>query len=274
MNNEALISVCIPVYNGQKYLSAVLDSIQGQSFQDFEVVISDDASSDRTLQIAREHSICATHTVRIVRNEQRGIGRNWNHAIRNARGKFIKLIFQDDLLHEHCLEHMLEHCVSGVSMVWCRKTLIGDVPAGRQAEEDAVYRNTAAKTTAEIFGDPHLYKHPRNPFGEPICSFFQKSMWESCQYDETLKQGLDYEHAYRMLKMGSFVFLNSALVSFRLHNEQTTARNKRKVIKDQYLLPAKLLRAHFKELHLLVLLLLCQKMMTGWILFKLNKLLS
>lgn len=274
MNNEPLVSVCVPVYNGQKYLHEVLDSILEQSFKDFEVVVSDDSSSDNTLQIVREHSINTSHSVRIVHNMHRGIGRNWNNAIQNARGKYIKLIFQDDLLHKHCLEDMLEQCTSGVSMVWCRKTLIGDVSEGRQVREDAVFRNTATKTTSEILSDIQLYTHPRNPFGEPICSFFEKSMWESCRYDETLKQGLDYEHAYRMLKKGRFIFLDKALVSFRLHNEQTTARNKGRFIQDQYLLPAKLLKAHFKQLHPFVIVVLFQKMVTGWTFYKLNKVMS
>lgn len=271
MKKSLLVSICLPIYNGQKYLVEVLDSIVSQSFQDFEVVISDDNSTDDSLQIVRNHRIFNSHQVTIVKNEKRGIGRNWNNSIFHANGKFIKLIFQDDLLHHECLEDMLSHHKEGVSMVWSRKALIGDVQEGRQEHEDAVFRSTANKTKNEIFRDPKLYEHPRNPFGEPICSFFKKSDWENCRFDEVLRQGLDYEHAYRMLRLGRFVFIDKALVSFRLHEEQTTAVNIKIYIKDQYLLPAKLLGAHFRLLHPVVTVQLFQKLVTGWILFNFTK---
>lgn len=271
MKKSPLVSVCLPLYNGQKYLVEVLDSIMSQSFQDFEVVISDDNSTDDSLKIVRNHRIFDNHSITIVKNEKRGIGRNWNNSIFHAKGKFIKLIFQDDLLHEECLEEMLSHHKEGVSMVWSKKTLIGDVQEGRQEYEDAVFKITSIKTKNEIFRDPKLYKHPRNPFGEPICSFFKKSDWQNCRFDEVLRQGLDYEHAYRMLRLGSFVFINKALVSFRLHEEQTTISNKKIFIKDQFLLPAKLLRAHISLLHPVVTIQLFQKLVTGWILYHFTK---
>jgi len=56
MTKKPLISIGIPVYNGEKFLSSAIDSIQGQTFQDFELIISDNGSTDRTGEICEKYA--------------------------------------------------------------------------------------------------------------------------------------------------------------------------------------------------------------------------
>src|SRR5438045_5765583 len=85
------ISVCVPTYNGAAFLAQTLDSIAAQTFDDFEILIVDDTSTDTTLSIAE--SFAATEPrARIIRNAERAgsSARNANQCLRHARGEWIK----------------------------------------------------------------------------------------------------------------------------------------------------------------------------------------
>jgi glycosyltransferase involved in cell wall biosynthesis len=87
----------VPVYNGARYLSAALDSLLTQTFEDFEIIISDNASNDATAEIARAYA-AADRRVRYHRNEENiGSTRNYNHVVALARGEFFRWAAADDL---------------------------------------------------------------------------------------------------------------------------------------------------------------------------------
>lgn len=92
------ISVALCTYNGERYLGEQLASILFQSRKPDELVICDDMSTDRTLEIVREFSRIAPFAVRILENEQRlGSSRNFGKAIEECRGDVIALSDQDDI---------------------------------------------------------------------------------------------------------------------------------------------------------------------------------
>jgi glycosyltransferase involved in cell wall biosynthesis len=99
-----LISVVITSYNREDYLAASIESVLAQTTRDFEVIVSDDASTDRSLAIAEEY---ARHDprVRVVRNAKNaGDYPNRRHAAALARGAFLKYHDSDDVMYPHCLE--------------------------------------------------------------------------------------------------------------------------------------------------------------------------
>ena len=90
------VSVCVPSFNAAQYLGAAVESVLGQTFEDFELVISDDASDDATPEV------CGAFTdrrIRVVRSEQRlGQSGNWNRCIELATGEYVILLHADDVL--------------------------------------------------------------------------------------------------------------------------------------------------------------------------------
>lgn len=96
-------SVCIPVYNGEKFIQTSVDSILRQTISDWELVIVDNASTDRTwelLQSYKDHP-----QVRLYRNESNlGVGGNLNRLLELARGKWMSLLAADDSFVPHALE--------------------------------------------------------------------------------------------------------------------------------------------------------------------------
>ncbi|MGA0106399.1 MAG: glycosyltransferase family 2 protein, partial [Ilumatobacteraceae bacterium] len=100
------ISICIPTYNGEKYIARTIQSVLGQTFSNFEIIVSDDGSTDKTLEIVR--SFNDPRIVRVDSLSKVGAEANWNNSVANARAGLIKLVCQDDLLYTHCLQTEFE----------------------------------------------------------------------------------------------------------------------------------------------------------------------
>ena len=97
MNDRApLVSVGVPVYNGERYLAQTLDAMLAQDLEDFELIISDNASTDATAEIARSYA-AKDGRIRYHRNERNlGLARNFNRAFELSRGHYFKWTAHDD----------------------------------------------------------------------------------------------------------------------------------------------------------------------------------
>ena len=102
-----LVSVLMTSYNRERFVAAAIESVLGQTFKDFELVIVDDGSADGTVAIARAYERLDSR-VRVVINERNlGDYPNRNRAAELARGSLFKYHDSDDLMYPHCLEVML-----------------------------------------------------------------------------------------------------------------------------------------------------------------------
>jgi glycosyltransferase involved in cell wall biosynthesis len=91
------VSVGVPVYNGERYLQAALESLRAQDFADFEVIVSDNASQDGTRAIC-ERFVALDPRFRYVRSESNlGAARNYNRLVDLARGELFRWNPHDDL---------------------------------------------------------------------------------------------------------------------------------------------------------------------------------
>ncbi len=105
--NTPLVSVLMTCYNREKFLPAAIESVLWQTFEDFELIIVDDCSTDGSVEIAREYARRDTR-IRVVVNEtNRGQFANRNYAMTLARGQYIKYHDSDDVMYPHCLAVMV-----------------------------------------------------------------------------------------------------------------------------------------------------------------------
>jgi glycosyltransferase involved in cell wall biosynthesis len=124
-NNQPRISVGMPVYNGEPYLKDAINSILNQSFGNFELIISDNGSTDRTEEICR--TIAAQdQRVRYYRNDQNfGAGWNFNRVVDLATGEYFRWACHDDICDPRLLEQSVKVLDANPSVILCYpKTLI------------------------------------------------------------------------------------------------------------------------------------------------------
>lgn len=102
------LTIGLPVYNGERYLAEALDSLLAQTFTDFELVISDNASEDRTAEICREYADRDARIRYLRQPVNIGAAPNHNILVPQARGRYFKWASHDDLYHPDLLRHCVE----------------------------------------------------------------------------------------------------------------------------------------------------------------------
>jgi glycosyltransferase involved in cell wall biosynthesis len=107
---EPVVSIGVPVYNTDRYIACAIESLLAQTFRDFELVISDNASTDRTQEIC-EAFAARDPRIRYIRHRENiGMPRNWNAVVHAATGEFFKWASASD----YCAPTMLELCVNAM----------------------------------------------------------------------------------------------------------------------------------------------------------------
>lgn len=238
--NKPLVSICIPTYNGQKFIAEAMDAAIKQTYRPLEIVVSDDASKDATLEIIKSFQNKTDIPIHIFTHKPSGIGANWNHSIKKSKGEYIKFLFQDDILAPSCIEKMMEIAVTNkdVGMVYSKRDFLFDSNDAKSKEWIQLYGNLhlswkknliingeVTKGT-DLLKDENLLNFPENKIGEPTAVLLKKEVFDTVGYfSEVLKQTLDIEFWYRLMKKYDVVYIDEKLLSFRLHEMQTTALN-------------------------------------------------
>jgi glycosyltransferase involved in cell wall biosynthesis len=130
------LSVGLPVFNGEKYLRHTLDSILHQTYHDFELIISDNASTDRTREICLEYQ-ARDPRISYYRNpENLGASDNFNRVFARSRGEYFKWAAADDVIAPTFFENCIEVLDRDPSIVLCYSKVYRIDTAG---EVDGVY---------------------------------------------------------------------------------------------------------------------------------------
>ena len=127
--SDVRVSVVVCTYNGEKYLREQLQSILDQTMPPDEIIVSDDGSTDSTLEIIEElassYGVAQTPVWRVeTRTKPLGVSGNFASALTKARGEFIALADQDDVWESERVEKGLAHFNDGVLLVHSDATLI------------------------------------------------------------------------------------------------------------------------------------------------------
>lgn len=231
------VSICIPTYNGARYLEACLDSVLGQTYEDIEILAVDDGSTDATFEILERYA-ASDQRIRLVRNKHNlGLVGNWNRCIEMARGKWIKFLFQDDLLEPTCIEKMLALGEkTGCPLVVCRRDFIfEDVPASTHdvyqrftsdISMDAVMKDREY-LTSEQFCDVTLRFGSANNFvGEPSSTLIRHDLFQRLEgFNPALVQLCDLEFWLRVGVNYGIAYILETLTHFRVHAASATSNN-------------------------------------------------
>lgn len=229
-----IVSICIPTYNGAKYLAECLDSVINQTFTNFEIVLVDDCSTDGTLEIAQDYAF-RDKRIRIFVNQQNlGLVGNWNYCVRQSRGEWIKFVFQDDLIMPMCLELMLATGKENHLLISCERNFIFEEGVSEQyqqfylnhkAEIEALYAQ-ANEIPAKKYCEMAHTRPSHNFMGEPTAVMLRKSCFERFGYfNPNLIMSCDAEYWTRVASHTGTIHIPEVLAKFRVHKGATSAVN-------------------------------------------------
>ena len=163
MTQPPPITIGLPVYNGERYLGAAIDSILAQTFADFVLFVSDNASTDSTSEIVQEYARRDARVVFSRSPENRGAIWNFNHVFAECRSPYFKWAAADDMLAPTCVERCLETLRAAppaVALVYPRTTMIGpdgevvgEVDDRLDARESSPYRRLHHVVMNMVYGN-------------------------------------------------------------------------------------------------------------------------
>ncbi len=152
------VSIGIPVYNGEGFVGSAIESILNQTFQDFEIVISDNASTDQTEEICRAY-VAKDSRIRYFRSEKNlGAALNYDRTFTEARGRYFKWAAHDDLLAPTYLEKCINVLENNPDVAMCTAdTMLVD------ADGDRLLYEAEADCLMDKFGNRYRnYDKPRD----------------------------------------------------------------------------------------------------------------
>lgn len=202
------VSVIMPVYNGQRYLSESIESVLRQTYRDFEFIIIDDGSSDSTPQILSAYADL-DQRVRIVTQSNCGLAASLNVGISLARGEWIARMDADDVSVPDRLEKQLE---------WLDKTQ-SDVCGGwTRIIGPRTWRVRRYEQSNDLI---KLILCFRTPFSHPTV-IMRSSLVKEIGYNEDVHRGQDYDLWVRLaLADSKMTNVQRVVLSYRIHSMQT-----------------------------------------------------
>jgi len=212
--SEILVSLCIPTFNGSGYIRQTIQSCISQTHRNIEIIVSDDQSSDDTIPIIR--SFDNDRIVILPGQERSNPASNWNRTINAARGQFIKILGQDDLLYPNCieieLEALLNSCKFNPSFCFSSRSIIDD--SSREIIQSRGWvPNTKICSLEDVV--QKIVRTGGNPIGEPVVGLIATNAIRQTQ-GFTGRYLIDLNMWFELLKIGPAVHTNQTLMSFRV----------------------------------------------------------
>ncbi len=207
------ISICIPAYKNPWHLRRLLDSIAIQTYKDFEVIITDDSPDELLVPVISDYK--PLFEIVYLRNEiALGTPANWNFAISNAKGQWIKLMHDDDwFANEKSLEIFASTALNseGMDFIFC---------VFNEVEKNIVRKHKVSDAEKFLLKKSPINLFKRNFIGPPSTTLVKnnKLTW----YDENTKWVVDFEFYIRCLKQTRFFLIDEFLVNIGIHTAQVT----------------------------------------------------
>ena len=206
MNSFPAVSVLMSVYNGRPFLSRAIDSVNNQTFEDFEFLIIDDASTDGSLEVIRDW--CTRDgRIRVIENKvNRGLGYCLKRGVKEARAPLVARMDDDDVSLPHRLErqvtYLSEHPEVDVVSSWAIDC---------DAEEKPIRIRQCPISHEEICRLIWTI-----PFIHPAVMFRQSAIIKVGSYDPSLRRRQDYDLWFRCAAAGlRFANIPEPLIKYR-----------------------------------------------------------
>ena len=211
------VSVVIATYNRAYIIRDALESVLGQTYRDFEILIVDDGSSDNTHEIVESFR---SDKIRFIRHDDnRGVSAAWNTAIREAKGSLIAFLDSDDVWRPNYLERQVKFFSTHpeVAVVFCDTEIRGVSPtipsliSVMGAFRELVQANP--KVVEHVFSAREMYLCLLEEVPiKPTAAVVRREMFDRVGlFDEAWPSGTDWDMFFRISRVASFGYIDQVL---------------------------------------------------------------
>ncbi len=212
--SDPTVTILMSVYNGEKYLEQAVDSMLAQTYGDFEFLVINDGSSDRSRAILDGYK---DPRMRVVDNEGNiGLTKSLNRGIRMSKSRYIARMDADDVSMPDRLEKEVRFLDAHpeIGAVGCNVRLI-----------DGDGNDAGAMAFPETSGHIRWYMLFFNPLAHPSMLIRREALERAGGYNEEIRYAQDYELWCRMAPTTRFWNLQETLLCFRMHGQKVSVKN-------------------------------------------------
>ena len=210
---KPLVSVVMPAYNAEKYISEAIESILNQTFRDFEFIIIDDGSKDKTWEIIQDYAKNDNRVIPVKNEENLKICKTLNKGILMSRGEYIVRMDSDDWSYPERIEkqvsYMTSHpdvVISGGNIEVCDEGL------------DVIHNREYPSDDADIRKVFFRY----NPFCHPSTIYKSDIAKEIGLYNPTLYDAEDYDIYFRFGNVGKLANIKDVIHKLRTRSDSVS----------------------------------------------------
>ncbi len=230
---DDLISVVIPTYNREKTIKRCIDSIMSQTYPVYEVIIVDDGSIDKTIDIVEKEY--QDQRIRIIRQDHKGAQAARNVGIKAAGGKYIAFLDSDDEWLPNKLELQMQELAKDENAVVCGGYLRADCRT-----DHAVARHYGKKQSGKVIRKMNVMNGKsgnvyHTVLRQSFCMFqalltSKSNLVEIGLLDENVPSFQEWDTAIRLAKNHPIVYIRKPLFIYHIHDGETISKNMKKDI--------------------------------------------
>jgi len=218
--NPGLVSIMMPAYNAEQYIVQAIESVLAQTYQDWELIIVNDGSTDHTPTLLLNYS---DPRIRIIHQSNGGEATARNTALRHMRGEFVAFLDADDAFLENHLE-------LGIQFLNDNPHYDGVYSDGYHIDAhgnrlQTLSSNRRGPFEGHIFGE---IVRASDVFGPPICVLIRRNLIDRfhLEYDSEIVIGPDWDFFIQYAELGKFGNIPALTCLYRVHDTNITLRTK------------------------------------------------
>lgn len=217
---QPLISVIIPAYNAEKYISKCIESIQNNTYKNLEIIIVNDGSKDNTQKVVEAIS---DSRIKLINQENGGVSKARNTGLDNATGEYIAFIDSDDYISEDYFEKLIAPCVEEGADVSCCVFQRVD-HQGKRLRDSRIRFKEPFFITPQQIADRYFECLDMGIVNFIIRIYNRKVIGET-RFSETLKWGEDGSFNLELFRRANKMYVSPEEMYFYvIHPNQATAR--------------------------------------------------
>lgn len=205
------VSVIIPAYNAEKFIVETIQSVQRQTFSDFEIIVVDDGSTDQTASFVMQ---IQDPRLRVLSVDHQGLSATRNRGVAASEGKFLAFLDADDLWTPNALQLYVEalnaNLAADLSYGW---TYFWNYDLNNLSDVTKLISPSATGATA------YCAMLERNIVGNGSNIFVRRAAFDAVGgFDEDLTHGEDWEFCFRVALQGEVALVPQPIVYYRQHS--------------------------------------------------------